>query len=270
MTGFAPGLGHEALAHLGAAHEYVRVETAQTRLTVYELLLRLVRDQQVGTEIRRQDSECAFMTPLLPMCQHERDPHNLMCWFEILQTVLSDYGPPASAVEEMFKTFSVYFPISLKTPTASGANAVSIDDLKKALRECFAAHHSLAQLTLPYLVDKLGHQPGDPLTASVKLDILHTLKAWVSSYAEPRTSVAPFAGKIWDALKYEARNGELDTMTDRGPTEKVGTERPVPPILGAALSVLGAVADRLAANDATEGWDTGQPLSEYLDMVIRD
>jgi DNA repair/transcription protein MET18/MMS19 len=105
------------------------------------------------------------MVDLIQLCSHERDPKNLLVWFDIITTLLVDYAPSDEVTDELFKTFSNYFPISMRSSATSVG--VTADDLKVALRRCFSAHQRLARLTFPYLVQRLDQ--GDAVTVAVKV-----------------------------------------------------------------------------------------------------
>ncbi|RYP91398.1 hypothetical protein DL770_002443 [Monosporascus sp. CRB-9-2] len=174
------------------------------------VFLGLLQDPSVSNDLEYQHgSTCGFMTGLLDLCRNERDPNNLMTWFDTLKTFLQTFSPSPEVTSEVFKIFSAYFPISLRaSATPSGITA---DDLKGAVRACFSAHHRLAGQAIPFLLGKLDQ--GDAVTVSVKVDILQTLDACLNQYTHPKQSVAPYADQIWSSLKYEVRNGEVsDTV----------------------------------------------------------
>lgn len=166
MKGFKPDMGVKILSDVCNIKEDFRLQTATTRLELYELFLSLVRDPSVSKELKHKfGSSCGFVTDLLQLCQNERDPRNLMVWFKVLSLLLADYDPSPEVTEEIFKAFSAYFPISLRNSTAS--IGITAEDLKEAVRSCFAAHHRVASLAFPFLVQKLDQ--GDAVTVAVKV-----------------------------------------------------------------------------------------------------
>ncbi|KAI0387325.1 Dos2-interacting transcription regulator of RNA-Pol-II-domain-containing protein [Hypomontagnella monticulosa] len=210
MKSFQPTLGDDILANVCKLGEDFKLQTPTTRLELYELLLGLFQDPAVANDLQyRHGSTCGFMTGLLELCRNERDPQNLMKWFETLKTFLQNFSPSEDITLEVFKTFSAYFPISLRA--SSSPSGITADDLKNAVRSCFASHYRVAGHAIPYLVNKLDQ--GDAVTVPVKVDILQTLDACLVQYDHPKQSVVPFIKQIWDSLKYEVRNGEIpDTI----------------------------------------------------------
>src|SRR5262249_54968595 len=126
----------------------------------------LIEAEAVASELQfKHGATCGFITDLLQMCKNERDPRNLMIWFEILKQFLTEYSPSEEVGEEIFKTFSAYFPISLRT--SATPTGITADDLKVSLRECFSAHYRIAAHVFPFLIEKLDQ--GDSVTVSVKV-----------------------------------------------------------------------------------------------------
>ncbi|KAF3061651.1 MMS19 nucleotide excision repair protein like protein [Daldinia childiae] len=210
MKSFQPTLGDDIISSVCKLGDDFKLQTPMTRLELYELFIGLLQDPAVANELEyRHGNTCGFITSLLDLCRNERDPLNLMKWFEILKTFLQNFSPSEDITLEVFKTFSAYFPISLRSSaTPSGITA---DDLKGAVRSCFAAHYRVANHAIPYLINKLDQ--GDAVTVAVKVDILQTLDACLVQYEHPKKSVIPFADQIWNSLKYEVRNGEIpDTI----------------------------------------------------------
>ncbi|KAK0655573.1 Dos2-interacting transcription regulator of RNA-Pol-II-domain-containing protein [Cercophora newfieldiana] len=247
MKGFKPDMGVKMLEDVCKLKEDFRLQSVVTRLEIYELFRSLVKDPSVSSELQHKyGSSCGFVVDLLQLCQHERDPRNLMLWFDIIASLVADYSPSEEVTGEIFKAFSAYFPISLKS--SSTRIGITADDLKVALRSCFAAHQRLAPLTFPFLIQKLDQ--GDAVTVAVKLDILRTIKACVESYEHPQASLVPYIGKIWGSLKYEVRNGEVKETID------------------ATLDVLRAIADKLDGSK-TQKLEASL-LKGYIDTVFKD
>lgn len=163
---FEPAAGVKIIEDVSKMKEDFRLQTAATRLEVYHLLLRLIQDVPVATQLQsKYNGSGGFVLDLLSMCQHERDPKNLLVWFEIMATVAAAYTPSDEVTNEIFKAFSNYFPITLRESTTP--IGVTPEDLKSALRRCFSAHHRLARLTFPYLLQRLDK--GDSMKVTVKV-----------------------------------------------------------------------------------------------------
>ncbi|KAK0628465.1 Dos2-interacting transcription regulator of RNA-Pol-II-domain-containing protein [Bombardia bombarda] len=247
MKNFKPDVGVQMVDAVLMIKEDFRLQTPVTRLEIYELFLGLFQDQAVSSLLQHKyGSSQGFIVDLLRLCQNERDPRNLLVWFKILGVLLADYAPSADVTEEIFKTFSAYFPISLKS--SATPIGITAEDLKSAVRACFAAHQRVAPLAFPYLMQKLDQ--GDAVTVAVKVDILRTIKACLDEYDHPQNSVVPFVEKIWNSLKYEVRNGEVKETID------------------ATLDVLRAIANKL---DGTKSQKLDVSLlKSYIDIVFKD
>lgn len=211
MKAFQPSLGSDIILNAAKLGEDFKRQTASTRLEIYRLVLHLLRDPLVAEDLAyRHGNTAAFMTALIDLCRSERDPQNLIEWFAVLRLFLSNFSPMDEVAEEVFKAFSDYFPITLRAAvTPSG---ITVDDLKGAVRSCFAAHHRIARLAIPFLLSKLDQ--GEAVTVNVKVDILQTLEACLVNYEHVKQSVVPYADQIWASLKYEVRNGEQRDTID--------------------------------------------------------
>ncbi|KAI0899402.1 Dos2-interacting transcription regulator of RNA-Pol-II-domain-containing protein [Annulohypoxylon nitens] len=210
MKSFQPNLGDDIITNVCRLGEDFKLQAPATRLELYDLFLELLRSPAVASDLEyRHGNTCGFITSLLDLCRNERDPQNLMKWFETLKIFLQNFSPSEDIITEVFKTFSAYFPISLRATAAP--SGITADDLKSAVRSCFSAHHRVASHAIPYLLNKLDQ--GDAVTVAVKVDILQTIDACVVQYQHPKQSVVPFVDQIWSSLKYEVRNGEVpDTI----------------------------------------------------------
>ena len=166
MRAFKPSQGCEVIDYITKIGDDFRLQSPLTRLEVYELSKNLVSSVPVNEELQlKYGADCGFMTDLLEMCRHEREPRNLMIWFYILKRFLQDYLPGPKVTQEVFNTFSAYFPISLRA--SATLVGITADDLKTLLRECFSAHYRVADHVFPFLIQKLDQ--GDAITVSVKV-----------------------------------------------------------------------------------------------------
>ncbi|OHE93582.1 hypothetical protein CORC01_11081 [Colletotrichum orchidophilum] len=239
MKTFQPQKGNDIIQSVCSLGDDFKVQVAETRATVYELLDHLLTNPDVANNLQYQHGTTSgFITDLLQLCRNERDPKCLMTWFKILKVFLSDYSPAPEVVDEIFSIFSAYFPISLRT--SQHPSGITADDLKLGLRACFSAHHRVAGKAIPYLLGRLD-QP-DSVSVNVKVDILKTMTACLSSYEHVQQGITPFTDKIWDSLKYEVRNGEIEDT------------------INATLEVIRTIAKRL----------TGEELRDFALTVQRD
>ncbi|KAK8020926.1 hypothetical protein PG990_006064 [Apiospora arundinis] len=245
MDAFRPPLGNEIITSVAKLGDDFKRQAPATRLEIYDLVLDLLSNPLVEEDLAYQHGNtCGFMTALLEVCRNERDPQNLMKWFEILRLFLKSFSPAKEVLTEVFKAFSDYFPITLRASvTPSG---ITVDDLKGAVRACFASHHSIAEMSIPFLLNKLDQ--GDAVTVTVKVDILLTLEACLAQYEHVAQGIVPYANQIWASLKYEVRNGEIRDTID------------------ATLKAIGTLAKRLPDTDLRDfflaAWrDLGDDLS---------
>lgn len=141
-------------------------QLASTRRDIFQLILLLIQDARVRAELRqRYSTSCDFVAGVLRIGRKERDPDNLMACFSIYRELLAEYAPSREVAASIFDVFSSYFPISIRqSATPSGVTA---DDLKAALRACFASCRDLAPSIFPFLLQKLDL--GDAVTLAVKV-----------------------------------------------------------------------------------------------------
>ncbi|KAK4199585.1 Dos2-interacting transcription regulator of RNA-Pol-II-domain-containing protein [Triangularia verruculosa] len=247
MKNFKPEMGVKSLEDVCKLKEDFRLQTAGTRLEMYELFLSLVEDPAVSSELQHKyGASCGFALDLLQLCSSERDPRNLMIWFKIIRRLLIEFSPSPEVTEEIFKAFSAYFPISLRS--SATPIGITAEDLKEAVRNCFSSHQRVAPFAFPFLMQKLDQ--GDAVTVAVKVDILRTINACIEEYENPQASVVPYVEKIWGSLKYEVRNGEVKETID------------------ATLEVLRAITRKLDGSK-THKHDVSL-IKNYIDLVFGD
>ncbi|PNY29196.1 DNA repair/transcription protein mms19 [Tolypocladium capitatum] len=237
MKSFQPQDGQDIIRNVCALKDDFPRQVSKTRLAVYELLRSLITDTAVAGDLHTRGGASGFMNDLLHLCQLERDPDCLMVWFDILRFFMMEYSPSQEMLEEVYGSFKAYFPITL--PRAS-QSIVTADELKLQLRKCFCATDRLAPLALPFLIGKLDQ--GDGVTVNVKVDVLRTIRACIEDYSRPEQSITPYVNRMWDSLKYEVRNGEIEDT------------------IWATLEVLKAVTSRLKDEE----------LRDYTLTVTRD
>jgi DNA repair/transcription protein MET18/MMS19 len=88
-----------------------------------------------------------------------------MQWFSVLRLFLTEFSPSEEVTAEIFSTFSAYFPVSLRS--SNHPSGITADDLKLALRQCFAAHYRVAKHSFPFLIQKLDQ--GEGVSVNVKV-----------------------------------------------------------------------------------------------------
>ena len=167
MATFAPQQGDDILRQLCKLGEDFRKQIPETRLAAFQLIQDLSSNPDVASALQHQyGASCGFVIDLLALCRNERNPACLIPWFAVLRDFLTQYSPSPEVTEEIFNVFSAYFPISLNRD-AQKASGISADELKLALRRCFASHHRVAKLAIPFLLKKLDQ--GDGVTVNVKV-----------------------------------------------------------------------------------------------------
>ncbi|PFH61757.1 hypothetical protein XA68_16377 [Ophiocordyceps unilateralis] len=205
MKSFQPSSGRSIIQMVCALKDDFPRQVAKTRLAIYRLLRSIITDAAVARDLESGGGDGAFMCRLLHLCQNERDPECLMVWLDTLRFFAAEYSSSEAVLDDVYGAFKAYFPITVPRASQSG---LTPEELKLQLRRCFSSNGRLAPQTLPFLLEKLDQ--GDGVTVNVKIDILRTLRACLEEYAHPQQSVAPFAGRVWDSLKYEVRNGDVE------------------------------------------------------------
>ncbi|KAI1329817.1 hypothetical protein F5Y16DRAFT_82165 [Xylariaceae sp. FL0255] len=209
MMEFTPSLGLDIILSICKLEDDFKRQSPSTRLEVYQLILEILESRKVVKALQTQDETGNFMSSLLPLCQNERDPQNLTAWFATMEIYMQAFKPSDGLSAEVFKSFSSYFPISVRANSTS--SEITAESLKVALRTCFASHHRLSKEAIPFLLRKLDQ--GEATTVTVKVDILNTLTSCLKQYQEPETSIVPYADEIWSSVKYEVRVGDIPDVT---------------------------------------------------------
>lgn len=167
MSNFPPSSADDVLANLGKLDpdNYTK-QLAKTRLQVLQIMRTLLLNDKSARVLQKRYEGAAFLLPVLALAKRERDPVNLLEWFQTLEKVLKKNTISPEVSLATFESISPFFPISIRKSTAGGPE-VTEDELKDALRACFAANGLLAEHTFPFLLEKLDD--GGSLTASAKV-----------------------------------------------------------------------------------------------------
>ncbi|CAN8098656.1 unnamed protein product [Discula destructiva] len=216
--------------------------TKQLAKTRADLLLLFAQLLHGGISEARQKADSILK--VLKLAVRERDPNNLLRWFGTLSSIMRATKLTERTADALFESFSPFFPISIRASSSNG-KAVSEPELKDALRSCFAANGQLARRTVPFLLGKLDDGTTS-MTASVKLDILETIRACAEGYEPCDTHVVPHIPQIWSSLKYEVRNGEA------------------PEAIQATLAVFEALSRRLADDSSPKN------LNAFIESIWKD
>lgn len=140
-------------------------QLAKTRAGIFELL-RTLLDGGITEARQRRD----YLPKILSLAVRERDPSNLLCWFQTLSGIAHVSKLSENIADSLFGSLSPFFPISIRESTATG-HLVSEKVLKQALRSCFASNGQLAPHVMPFLLGKLDDGTTS-MTASVKVSRL--------------------------------------------------------------------------------------------------
>jgi DNA repair/transcription protein MET18/MMS19 len=167
MSNFPPSSADDILMNLGRMEpENYTKQLARTRMQVLRVIRTLLLNDKSARVLQKRHGGAAFLLHIFPFTQKERDPVNLREWFRILEVVLKNNKISPEVSIAAFESFSPFFPISIRKSTAGGPEATE-DELKEALRACFAANGLLAQHAFPFLLEKLDD--GGSLTAAAKV-----------------------------------------------------------------------------------------------------
>jgi len=167
MEQFSPRRSSGILGDICQLGDDFHRQVPSTRWEIYLLLDFLLSDAGVREHLREQNGRPeALMASFLQLCRHERDPKNLTVWFRVIRLFLLEYAETVVGAEDVFRTYSAYFPVSMRSSTAP--SGITVDDLKSALRGCFSASHLAAGKVLSFLLEKLDQ--GDAVSVSVKVD----------------------------------------------------------------------------------------------------
>lgn len=137
-------------------------QLATTRTEIFELSRTLLSG---GISEARQKRE--YLPKILSLALRERDPGNLLCWFQTLSGVIRLSRLSSSIADSLFESLSPFFPISIRESTVT-SRQVSEKVLKEALRSCFASNGQLAHRVIPFLLGKLDDGTAS-MTVSVKV-----------------------------------------------------------------------------------------------------
>ncbi|KAI9334510.1 Dos2-interacting transcription regulator of RNA-Pol-II-domain-containing protein [Zopfochytrium polystomum] len=148
---------------------------------------------------RRHESAMKYLGPtfvngFIHAMDGEKDPQNLLISFEIAETISRSFDI-SGAVNELFDVFYCYFPITFRPPP-NDVSGITADDLKIALRKCFASNAVYSSLAIPVLLDKL-----QATSSSAKRDAIETLTACFPVYGAE--SFKSNLEDVWLAMRNE-------------------------------------------------------------------
>lgn len=137
-------------------------QLAKTRAEIFQLFKTLLGD---GISEARQRRD--YLPKILSLGLRERDPTNLLSWFQTLAGMVRVSKLSTNISDSLFESLSPFFPISIRESTVN-SRQVSEKVLKEALRSCLASNGQLAHRVIPFLLGKLDDGTAS-MTVTVKV-----------------------------------------------------------------------------------------------------
>lgn len=137
-------------------------QLAKTRAEIFQLFKSLLGD---GISEARQRRD--YLPKILSLGLRERDPTNLLSWFQTLAGMVRVSKLSTNISDSLFESLSPFFPISIRESTVN-SRQVSEKVLKEALRSCLASNGQLAHRVIPFLLGKLDDGTAS-MTVTVKV-----------------------------------------------------------------------------------------------------
>lgn len=150
-------------------------QLAKTRAEIFQLF-KILLGGGISEARQRRD----YLPRILSLALRERDPSNLLSWFQTLSGIVSVSKLSTTISDPLFESLSPFFPISIRESTINNRQ-VSEKALKEALRSCFASNGQLAHRVIPFLLGKLDDGTAS-MTVAVKVR-RHCLTATQSLHA---------------------------------------------------------------------------------------
>ncbi|KAI6712818.1 hypothetical protein JHW43_004635 [Diplocarpon mali] len=147
----------------------------------------------------------ALISGLVSLAEIEKNPSCLKVIFSLYAHLSGGWDLEADEFQSLWGSFSRYYPITLGS-TAKDASQPTQETLRDLLLQCIVSNDYYASVAIPMCLEKLDTTVD--LSATTKLEVLDTLAACVDKYSVP--ALDPWSVKIWDSLKFEIWNGEVD------------------------------------------------------------
>ncbi|KAH6670613.1 Dos2-interacting transcription regulator of RNA-Pol-II-domain-containing protein [Halenospora varia] len=175
-------------------------QTNKTRCKFYTLLAMM--EENFPNKIEKNLGIGHFVAGLLNLAETEKGPASLKVLFELYSKIGKEWNPDASTIKAIWESIWRYFPVTLGA-AVTNPEMPQPGELRQLLLDCVVSNDHYAQESIPSLLQDL-----DGSLANKKIEIFATLYACVTSYSVP--TLFQWAQKIWDALKFEIWNGEVD------------------------------------------------------------
>lgn len=128
-------------------------------------------------------SYTTIISAVLSGIETEKDPRNLVVTFELMRLVLHMFGNSEKSLktiepflEEIFENISCYYPIEFEPPKDDKFR-ITPKDLKDGLNKCIVASPLLADMSFPFILDKLASA-----NTLAKSESVNTLKVMMLEY----------------------------------------------------------------------------------------
>ncbi|KAI9048026.1 hypothetical protein LZ554_007824 [Drepanopeziza brunnea f. sp. 'monogermtubi'] len=215
--------------------------------TRVELLMVLdIIFRQRGLDLIKITGIASQINGLVELASYEKNPSCLTLLFSLYIHVSKEWDLEAPQFESLWNSFSRYYPITVGG-SAKDPKQPSKETLRDLLLGCIVSNDSYAKDAIPMCLEKLDTTAD--LSADTKTEVLTTLATCVEKYSV--SAVAPFAPKIWESLKFEIWNGEVDDF------------------IKSSLKVLLSVSISLS-RQVYDWEDTQNPLAIYINTVIKE
>lgn len=175
-------------------------QTSKTRFKFYTLLAMV--EEIFPSKIKKNLGIGDFVTGLLNLAETEKGPTSLRVLFKLYAKIGKECDPDASTVKAIWESVWRYFPVTLGA-AVTNPEMPQPGELRQLLLDCVVSNDHYAQESIPSLLQDL-----DGSNANKKIEIFATLYTCVMVYSVP--TLFQWAQKIWDALKFEIWNGEVD------------------------------------------------------------
>ncbi|PBP23306.1 hypothetical protein BUE80_DR005900 [Diplocarpon rosae] len=146
-----------------------------------------------------------LISGLVSLAEIEKNPSCLKVIFSLYAHLSGDWDLEAAEFRALWGSFSRYYPITLGS-TVKDPSQPTQETLRDLLLQCIVSNDYYASVAIPMCLEKLDTTAD--LSASTKVEVLDTLTACVEKYSVP--ALDPWSLKIWDSLKFEIWNGEVD------------------------------------------------------------
>ncbi|KAG4438066.1 hypothetical protein IFR05_006432 [Cadophora sp. M221] len=174
-----------------------------TRQTLYLLTETLLKSR--GDALLKASTIPPLIRGLVGIAEFEKTPICLGVLFQLYNYLSKEWDLEANEFQTLWDSFSRYWPVTVGGSTQQISKPTS-EELRDMLLECILSNDSYAKNSIPMCLEKLDTT--HDLSATTKNEVLATLAACIEAYSVP--AVEPWSTKIWNSLKFEVWNGDID------------------------------------------------------------